>query len=155
MKLKYGDIDDEEYEKMMKVYGNRSRKGVSVKIKTPNQASTLSPAGSFFKRRFSIKGFNLNEENKETKDKTEAKDKDKNALLQGSSKSVKSNISSLTKTDSDLAIPEEYVNKNLENNVDAYDKNLSMVRLNNEGTLVDYNKLKKNKENNLKELMDI
>ena len=154
MKLKYGDIDDEEYEKMMKVYGNRSRKGVSVKIKTPNQASTLSPAGSFFKRRFSIKGFNLNEENKETKDKTEAKDKDKNALLQGSSKSVKSNISSLTKTDSDLAIPEEYVNKNLENNVDAYDKNISMVRLNNERTLEDYNKLKKVKDNNFKELMD-
>ena len=154
MKLKYGDIDDEEYEKMMKVYGNRSRKGVSVKIKTPNQASTLSPAGSFFKRRFSIKGFNLNEENKETKDKTEAKDKDKNALLQGSSKSVKSNISSLTKTDSDLAIPEEYVNKNLENNVDAYDKNISMVRLNNERTLEDYNKLKKGKDNNFKELMD-
>ena len=157
MKLKYGDIDDEEYEKMMKVYGKRSRKGVSVKIKTPNQASTLSPAGSFFKRRFSIKGFNLNEENKENKDKkdkTEEKDKDKNALLQGSSKSVKSNISSLTKTDSDLAIPEEYVNKNLENNVDAYDKNISMVRLNNERTLEDYNKLKKVKDNNFKELMD-
>ena len=42
----------------------------------------------------------------------------------------------------------------MENNVDAYDKNISMVRLNNERTLEDYNKLKKGKDNNFKELMD-
>ena len=152
MKLKYGDIDDEEYEKMMKSYGSRSRKGVSVRIKTPNQSSTLSPAGSFFKRRFSIKGFNLNDEqNKDNKD-----NKDSSINVKESSNSIHSNISSsgLTKTDSELAIPEELVNKNLENNVDAYDKNISMVRLNNERTLDDYNKIKKGKENNLKELMD-
>ena len=151
MKLKYGDIDDEEYEKMMKSYGSRSRKGVSVRIKTPNQSSTLSPAGSFFKRRFSIKGFNLNDEqNKDNKD-----NKESSINVKESSKSIHSNISAgLTKTDSELAIPEELVNKNLENNVDAYDKNISMVRLNNERTLDDYNKIKKGKENNLKELMD-
>ena len=163
MKLKYGDIEDEEYEKMMKVYGRRSRKGVSVRIKTPNQESTLSPAGSFFKRRFSVKGFNLDEESKDNKDKKENKEKDntKNKdYLQESSKSVKSNLSStLTKTDSDFVIPEEFANKNVENNVDAYDKNISMVRLNNERTLEDYNNLKKggkdsSKTNNFKELMD-
>ena len=155
MKLKYGDIDDDEYEKMMKSYGNRSRKGVSVRIKTPNQSSTLSPAGSFFKRRFSIKGFNLNDD--QSKDSKDNKDSNKqNITFKESSKSIKSNISSsLTKTDSELAIPEEYANKDLENNVDAYDKNISMVRLNNERTLDDYNKLKKDKNSNLKDLMDL
>jgi hypothetical protein len=154
MKLKYGDIDDDEYEKMMKSYGNRSRKGVSVRIKTPNQSSTLSPAGSFFKRRFSIKGFNLNDD--QSKDSKDNKDSNKqNITFKESSKSIKSNISSgLTKTDSELAIPEEYANKDLENNVDAFDKNISMVRLNNERTLDDYNKLKKDKNSNLKDLMD-
>ena len=154
MKLKYGDIDDEEYEKMMKAYGRRARKGVSVRIKTPNQSSTLSPAGSFFKRRFSIKGFNLNDEqNKDNKDNKDNKEPNQN--IRESSNSIHSNISSgLTKTDSELAIPEELVNKNIENNVDAYDKNISMVRLNNERTLEDYNKLKKGKENTLKELVD-
>ena len=68
MKLKYRDIEDEEYEKMMDVYGRRTRKGVSVRIKTPNQASILSPAGSFFKRRFSIKGFSLDEQTKDSKE---------------------------------------------------------------------------------------
>ena len=33
-------------------------------------------------------------------------------------------------------------------------KNISMVRLNNEKTLDDYNKLKKDKNSNLKDLMD-
>ena len=56
MKLKNGNIDNDEYEKMMKLNGNRARNGVSIRIKTPNQSSTLSPAGSFFKRRYSIKG---------------------------------------------------------------------------------------------------
>ena len=178
MKLKYGDIEDEEYEKLMKAYGNRPRKGVSVRIKTPNQTSLLSPAGSFFKRRFSIKGFTL-DENKDKKENTEKNDdkkegnkgneekkdgkdskdiNDKNILMQ-SSKSVKSNLSRLSNAESDLSVPEDIANKNLENNVDAYDKNLSMVRLNNERTLEDYHKLKKNKGNkerneNLKELMD-
>ena len=162
MKLKYGDIEDDEYEKMMKAYGNRSRKGVSVRIKTPNQSSLLSPAGSFFKRRFSIKGFSLNEEeNKDKKDRKESTNNNNNVNevpIKDSSKSIKSNLSKLSSADSDLVIPEEYANKNIENNVDPYDKNISMVRLNNERTLEDYNKLKKGKEgnskNNLKELMD-
>ena len=176
MKLKYGDIEDEEYEKMMEAYGNRSRKGVSVRIKTPNQTSMLSPAGSFFKRRFSIKGVSLNEnkdkkentekkekkdetenkENEEDKEKKDSKDNSNKNVLMQSSKSVKSNFSKLNSKDFDLIVPEEIANKDLENNIDAYDKNLSMVRLNNERTLEDYHKFKKNKERNenLKELMD-
>ena len=168
MKLKYGDIVDDEYEKMMNVYGRRTRKGVSVRIKTPNQTSILSPAGSFFKRRFSIKGFSLDEQNKDAKEVKENKDntdnienkessKDvKNFLFAKSSKSVKPNMSILTKTDSDLAIPDEFSNKKIENNIDPYDKNISMVRLNNDVTLEDYNKLKKGKDSksDLKELMD-
>ena len=160
MKLKYGDIEDDEYEKMMNAYGRRTRKGVSVRIKTPNQTSILSPAGSFFKRRFSMKGFSLDEQNKDTKEVKENKDNkdisnnENDIPLAKSSKSVKSNISILTKTDSDLAIPEEFTNKKIENSVDPYDK--KMVRLNNDVTLEDYNKLKKGKDSksDLKELMD-
>ena len=160
MKLKYRDIEDEEYEKMMDVYGRRTRKGVSVRIKTPNQASILSPAGSFFKRRFSMKGFSLDEQTKDSKEVKDNKETDNNANnipIKESSRSIKSNISILSKTDSDFAIPEEYTNKNKENNnFDPYNKNISMVRLNNDATLEDYNKLKKgkNSQKDLKELMD-
>ena len=160
MKLKYRDIEDEEYEKMMDVYGRRTRKGVSVRIKTPNQASILSPAGSFFKRRFSMKGFSLDEQTKDSKEIKDNKETDNNANnipIKESSRSIKSNISILSKTDSDFAIHKEYTNKNKENNnFDPYNKNISMVRLNNDATLEDYNKLKKgkNSQNDLKELMD-
>ena len=155
IKLKYGDMEDDEYENMMKIYGSRSRKGVSVRIKTPNQDSTLSPAGSFFKRRFSIKAFSLNDEkNKESMERKESKDYN-NMPMKESSKSIRSNISKLSNNDSELTVPEEIANKNLENTVDAYDKNIAMVRLNNERTLDDYNKLKKSKgESNIKELVD-
>ena len=162
LKLKYGDIEDEEYEKMMKIYGQRSRKGVSVRIKTPNQASILSPAGSFFKRRFSIKGFSLDDQNKNQKDEKNKEEKidnnnnNKIPIIE-SSKSVKSNISKLSNADSDLQFPEEYLNKNIESNIDPYDKNISMIRLNNDVTFEDYNKFKKSNERNsikdLKELM--
>ena len=93
-----------------------------------------------------MKSISLNDDKKnERKESKESKDSNKNVLKE-SSKSIKSSISSkLSNTDLDLVIPEEIANKNLENNVDAYDKNLSMVRLKNEGTLVDYNKLKKSK----------
>ena len=160
MKLKYRDIEDEEYEKMMDVYGRRTRKGVSVRIKTPNQASILSPAGSSFKRRFSMKGFSLDEQTKDSKEVKDNKETDNNANnipIKESSRSIKSNISILSKTDSDFAIHKEYTNKNKENNnFDPYNKNISMVRLNNDATLEDYNKLKKgkNSQNDLKELMD-
>ena len=60
--IKIWQIEDKEYEKMIEAYSRRSKKNVSVKIKTPNHTSTLSPAGSFFKRRFSIKGFSLDDD---------------------------------------------------------------------------------------------
>jgi len=162
LKLKYRDIEDDEYEKMMNVYGKRTRKGVSVRIKTPNQVSILSPAGSFFKRRFSIKGFSLDEQTKDTKEVKDKENKEidtnvNNIPMKESSKSIKSNISILSKTDSDLAIPEEYTNVNKESsNIDPYNKNISMVRLNNDVILEDYNKIKKGKDSqsDLKELMD-
>ena len=122
MKLKYGDIEDDEYEKIAKAYGNRARKGVSVRIKTPNQDSTLSPAGTFFKRRFSIKGFSLNvndDLNKDDKERKESKDiNEKRIRPKESNKSLKSNISKLSNADCDLAIPEEIANIDIENNID-------------------------------------
>ena len=157
MKLRYGDIEDEEYEKMMKAYGKRSRKVVSVRIKTPNQESTLSPAGSFFKRRLSIKNIPVQDkQKKESKDNKEIKNnKENNENLKESNKNIKINKEEiLNRKDSELIIPEEHENKNLENNAIPYDKNIAMVRLNNERTYDDYNNIKQNKENNYKELVD-
>ena len=144
LKLKYNQvIEDDEYENMVKAY-SRAKKNVSVKIKTPNQDSILSPAGSFFKRKFSMKKKSFHEKSGLAKS-------DNLAFQQPSSKTVKV-ISSFN-------IDEEDNQKKGSENNDPYNKNISMVRLNNERTLGD-NKLKKLKSNdynnkeNIKELMD-
>ena len=157
LKLKYGQIDDDEYDKMVDSYGRRSKKNVSVRIKTPNQTSTLSPAGSFFKRRFSIKGFSLNDEVKDQNDNNKTINKSENLMV---SKESNKNVKDMNK--SDLVIEEEIETKkgNNENINEAYNKNISMVRLNNERTLDEKNKLKKlktkdyNNKDNLKEFID-
>jgi hypothetical protein len=154
LKLKYGQIEDDEYEKMMNAYGRTSKKHVSVKIKTPNQSSVLSPAGTFFKRKFSIKGFKLDEDPKNTNESNKNKSEKINNIK--SSKNVK-NVSN-----SDFLLDEIVERKKGDNesNNDPYDKNISMVRLNNERTLDEGKQLKKlkskdyNNKDNLKEFID-
>jgi len=153
LKLKYGQIEDDEYENMMNAYRRKSKKNISVKIKTPNQDSTLSPAGSFFKRRFSIKGFSLDD----PKNKNE-NFKNKNENENYKKQSIK-NINHINT--SEFAINEENEKKKNKNDInDAYNKNISMVRLNNERTIDDNKKLKNlkskdyNNKENLKEFID-
>ena len=155
LKLKYGQIEDDEYEKMMNAYGRTSKKHVSVKIKTPSQSSVLSPAGTFFKRKFSIKGFKLDEDPKHTNESI--KNKSENIDIQKkSSKNVRK------ASNSDFLIDEKVERKKGDNesNNDPYDKNISMVRLNNERTLDDSKQLKQlkskdfNNKDNIKEFID-
>ena len=149
LKLKYGQIEDDEYEKMMNAYGKGPKKHVSVKIKTPNQTSVLSPAGTFFRRKFSIKGFKLDESTKNTNDSNKTKSEDIMAQKMLSKKVENSNNSEFT-------INEE-TGKKKGNEIDPYDKNISMVRLNNERTLEDIKQFKSkeyNNKENIKEFLD-
>ena len=149
LKLKYGQIEDDEYEKMMNAYGKGPKKHVSVKIKTPNQTSVLSPAGTFFRRKFSIKGFKLDESTKNTNDNNKTKSEDIMAQKMLSKNVENSNNSEFT-------INEE-TGKKKGNEIDPYDKNISMVRLNNERTLEDIKQFKSkeyNNKENIKEFLD-
>ena len=155
MKIKYNQIDDSEFDKMMNDYGRASKKHISVKIKTPNQASVLSPAGTFFKRKFSIKGFKLDDDQKSQKENFKNKSENVGVKKQ-STKSVK------RLKNTKFLMDEEGGKKkgNNENSNDAYNKNISMVRLNNERTLGENNKFKKlkskdyNNKDNLKEFIN-
>ena len=155
MKLKYGQIDDDEYDKMMNAYGRSAKKHVSVKIKTPNQTSVLSPAGTFFKRKFSIKGFKLDGEPKNQNSNDFNKLKSENIAM---SKFSQKNIRNVNIFNSEFKINEDSEKKKeiIETNI-PYDKNISMVRLNNERTVEDYKKLKSkdfNNKENIKEFID-
>ena len=155
MKLKYGQIDDDEYDKMMNAYGRSAKKHVSVKIKTPNQTSVLSPAGTFFKRKFSIKGFKLDGEPKNQNSNDFNKLKSENIAM---SKFSQKNIRNVNIFNSEFKINEDSEKKKeiIETNI-PYDKNISMVRLNNERTVEDYKKLKSkdfNNKENIKEFIN-
>ena len=155
MKLKYGQIDNDEYDKMMNAYGRSAKKHVSVKIKTPNQTSVLSPAGTFFKRKFSIKGFKLDGEPKNQNSNDFKKLKSENIAM---SKFSQKNIRNVNIFNSEFKINEDSEKKKeiIETNI-PYDKNISMVRLNNERTVEDYKKLKSkdfNNKENIKEFID-
>ncbi len=153
LKLKYGQMDDKEYEKMMATYTRLSKKNISVKIKTPNQTSILSPVGSFFKRSFSIKGFSLDDEPKSKSDKKVNKQSENINASKESNKSIKNIINSDFTINDKKKVGNENINE-------AYNKNISMVRLNNERTLEDYNKYKQLKSNDfnnkdkIKEVID-
>ena len=155
MKLKYGQIDNDEYDKMMNAYGRSAKKHVSVKIKTPNQTSVLSPAGTFFKRKFSIKGFKLDGEPKNQNSNDFNKLKSENIAM---SKFSQKNVRNVNIFNSEFKINEDSEKKKeiIETNI-PYDKNISMVRLNNERTVEDYKKLKSkdfNNKENIKEFID-
>ena len=144
---------------MMAIYSRRSKKNISVKIKTPNHTSTLSPAGSFFKRRFSIKGFSLDDDYKSQSDKKVDNQSENINTSKESNKNIKNiDISGFMIKEEN----ENEINDNKKNNNDnineAYNKNISMVRLNNERTLEDNKKFKQIKSkdyNNKEQLKDV
>ena len=149
LKIKY-EIDDKEYEKIEKEYKKKSKIGSSVKIKVPNQVSILSPAQIFLKKTFNIKPLQISTE-----------DNNKSLNLMNPTGSFGS-IPCLNK--SDLIIYEEnektgYDSEN-KSNKDQFDKNISIVRLDNDTTLADSLKLKSlnmedyNNKENLKEIVD-
>ena len=162
LKIKYETVKDKEYEKMVKEYNRKAKKYVTVKIKTPNQISTLSPAQVFFKKKFKVKDLTLNGD--------ESFDNDyKNKSVIGPLENTKS-VPAISK--SDLVIYEENeINKSFDkiniinnttniNNV-SFNKNMSIIRLNNDTTLADSYQLKNSnldtsKDNikNIKEIVD-
>ena len=64
LEVKFQQTNDKEYEKMVKLYNTKYQKRGTVKIKSPNQISTLSPASSFFRSKFSIEDVSLGNQNR-------------------------------------------------------------------------------------------
>ena len=135
---------DNEYEKISNTF-NRSKKSGSIRIKTPKYGSLLSPAGSFlkqFKRKFSLN------EKKElsnpllSEKKTEKKMEIEENKTPESTKSI--NSSFMTSNSPTFNLQENNINLNIvpmtieePNNkkIDPYNKNVDIVRLNNENIL--------------------
>ena len=157
LKVKYEQMDDKEYEKMFLKYQKRSKKSGTVKIKAPEKTSTLSPAQVFFRKKFNIKSLALNSDENDLNNSF----KFKSVNMVNSSNPTETNRSMQILSKSDLVIYEEDENnKNYNTEIDnkeSFNKNISIVRLNNDTTLADSYQLKNSinfEINNSKENID-
>ena len=157
LKVKYEQMDDKEYEKMFLKYQKRSKKSGTVKIKAPEKTSTLSPAQVFFRKKFNIKSLALNSDENDLNNSF----KFKSVNMVNSSNPTETNRSMQILSKSDLVIYEEDENnKNYKTEIDnkeSFNKNISIVRLNNDTTLADSYQLKNSinfEINNSKENID-
>ena len=157
LKVKYEQMDDKEYEKMFLKYQKRSKKSGTVKIKVPEKTSTLSPAQVFFRKKFNIKSLALNSDENDLNNSF----KFKSVNMVNSSNPTETNRSMQILSKSDLVIYEEDENnKNYKTEIDnkeSFNKNISIVRLNNDTTLADSYQLKNSinfEINNSKENID-
>ena len=161
LKPEYTKKELEENQKKKILYENQMTKRKSVKIKNPNQLSMLSPARKFFRRSFLLTGINLNDEQQDSNKKF-SKSTNPNILNNSTNlthseidlkKSVFMNNSSIfsSQSESDIPIPNGLEIKNLENNINPYDKNISIVRLDNDGT---FQNEKKESLNNINEVIE-
>ena len=133
MKIKYNQIKEEDLQTMAEDYRQRTKKSGSIRIKTPKRDTLLSPAGIFLKK-FRVRKFSLNENEtyfgefrlsdksnkKLSLDTTKASDN--NGLSRKASKSIS------PKMQKNLIL--DLGNKKINN--DPYNKNIDIVRLDND-----------------------
>ena len=146
----YLQMEDNEYEKMVELYNNKYKKSTTVKIKTPNKLSTLSPAQSFFKRKFSCHGMDLNNDDNMTL-------RNRSMTFKAEKESTK-NLMTFSKSALIVYEEGEFYKDNDINNTSNKD-NISIVRLNNDTTLNDKDKIIEkqedyNNKDNIKQLVD-
>ena len=160
MKIKYNLINDEEYAEISQTYRQR-RKSSSIRIKTPKQSTLLSPAGIFLKK-FQIRKFSLNEGEKN--EFSSSSKETKKISVDSTTKESENNMSINSSKGSSTNSPDLNDNIRLEqilekNNIledlnkkqsDPYNKNIDIVRLDNENYLDN----KTSATNNIKDLVD-
>ena len=169
VKNKYNQIKEEDLIIMAEDYRQRTKKSGSIRIKTPKQNTLLSPAGVFLKkcrvRKFSLNEnetyfgeFRLSDKSNKKLSLDTTKASDNNGLSRKPSKSIS------PKMQKNLIL--DLGNKKINN--DPYNKNIDIVRLDNDNYIDDpYNKnidivrldndnyIEKNNQMEIEENMDI
>ena len=157
VKKKYNLVNDEDYEQISASF-RKNKKSGSNRIKAPKHSTMLSPAGSFLKN-FSIRKLSLNENLKDNS--TVSTSSQSNKMVEenkeiGSNMSINSSPSlsaNNSKEGEKNNIKKIYINDlaNKKNN-DPYNKNIDIVRLNNDNTLENNHKILPNES--IKDLVD-
>ena len=139
-KMKFNLIKDSDFELISKTY-RKNRKSNSIRIHTPKQSTLLSPAGIFLKK-FEIRKFSLNESEKTATAFTSSDKKIKKVSDDTTKESETNNSINSSNTNSPNLNNANKINDNVADDLsikkttsDPYNKNIDIVRLDNENYL--------------------
>ena len=158
LKMKYNSIKNEDFELINEEY--RNKKSRSIQIKTPKNSTFLSPAGKFLKK-FEIRKFSLNDN--DFNSFSSSNKNNKKSSIDSTTRESETNISNFfykTSLENSPNTNKNNFNNNFENlNVEKtifepYNKNIDIVRLDNENFL-DKNQNTKilNENQNIKDIV--
>ena len=162
LKQKFESVNDDDYERISATF-RRNKKSASIKIKTPNKLTMLSPANTFLNQ-FKIRKLSYNDNPKEIL--TTQSSSGKSNKLNDEKKEIESNNISINSSLCNSISPPLSANvkdgdtniftfsfEDLDNKkIDPYNKNIDIVRLDNENLLDNKNnKLLQNE--NIKDLV--
>ena len=155
LKIKYNLMNDDDYELISESY-KKNKKSSSIRIRTPKHSTLLSPAGIFLKK-FQLRKFSLNDSDKNITSFSPNKN-NKKISVDSTTKESESNISidssksNSPKLKSNIKIIDDSNNKKT---TDPYNKNIDIVRLDNENYYDNKNnKIFNDENNNIKELVE-
>jgi hypothetical protein len=162
MKTKYSEIKDDEFESISETY-RKNKKSSSIRIKTPKHSTLLSPAGIFLKK-FEVRKLSLNESEKNVSAFCSS-DKNIKKISVDTTKESETNIS-INSSKTNSANSPNVNNTNIDNkNIpddlnlkkttsDPYNKNIDIVRLDNENYLDNKNNKILNDKKDIKDLVE-
>ena len=152
LKIKYNLIKDDDYDLIAESY-RKNKKSSSIRIKTPKQSTLLSPAGIFIKK-FQLRKFSLNESEQNITAFSSSKN-NKKMSVDTTTKESETNISinsSKSNSPSKNIIEDLNIKKTTS---DPYNKNIDIVRLDNDNYLDNKKEDILNKENtNIKDIVE-
>ena len=162
IKIKYNEIKDDDFEQISETY-RKNKKSSSIRIKTPKHSTLLSPAGIFLKK-FEVRKLSLNESDKNVTAFCSS-DKNNKKISVDTTKESEANISiNSSKTNSANSPNVNNTNKDNQNipddlnlkktTSDPYNKNIDIVRLDNENYLDNKNNKILNEAKDIKDLVE-
>ena len=161
LKIKYEEKNDEEYEKMVKEYKRKAKKSTTVKIAAPSKMSTLSPVQVFFQKKFNIKALELNPGEYYGNNNSNENFKYKSVNMMFKTESYNDAMAVLSKSDLLIYEGNEKNSENYENDIKtSFNKNASIIRMNNDTTLADSYQIKgsnldaSSSKENIKDIVD-
>ena len=142
---KYDLMNEKDIHSLSPEYKRRNKKSNTIRIKTPNQNTLLSPAGTFLKK-FKVRKFSLNDDEPHINEflATEPNPQQNNVFMKMGSKSI-----SPDKKKNNLIFNKIEMKKNN----DPYNINIDILRLNNENYIDRKNKFMNGANINIKDLV--